>query len=136
MLGQTADREPSAGLAAHGERAGKSTTADSGRERDAPSTCDPSWITHRAILPAERTGPGKACFPDLPGRATVSIWRAAPGPTPHSIDRVLPHPPVRRPGRLPRGDGSCSLGALLRNTREQGTNLGLPVAPVSPQRAD
>src|SRR5579875_992638 len=32
--------------------------------------------------------------------------------------------------------GRRSLGALLRYTREQCTNLGLPVAPVSPQRAD
>src|SRR5690242_21668164 len=32
--------------------------------------------------------------------------------------------------------GTRSLGTLLRNTREQCTNLSLPVAPVSPQRAD
>jgi hypothetical protein len=44
--------------------------------------------------------------------------------------------PGLAPRRLPCEDGRCSLGALLRNTREQGTNLSLPVAPVSPQRAD
>src|SRR5437763_16669591 len=59
---------------------------------------------------------------------------APPGPTPHSFDRVLPCSP-----RAPRpiGEyGTRSLGTLLRNTREQCTNLSLPVAPVSPQRAD
>ena len=47
---------------------------------------------------------------------------------------TLAQRPQRR--RLPGEGGRCSLGALLRNTCEQGTNLGLPVAPVSPQRAD
>src|SRR2546421_2528239 len=41
------------------------------------------------------------------------------------------------PDGRPHGeDDRRSLGALLRNTREQCTNLSLPVAPVSPQRAD
>src|SRR6201989_942419 len=56
---------------------------------------------------------------------------------PISIDRVLPHSPWAVPDGRPHGeDGRRSLGALLRNTREQCTNLSLPVAPVSPQRAD
>src|ERR1700678_1360508 len=43
---------------------------------------------------------------------------------------------ARRSKRVPGEDGRSSLGALLRNAREQCTNLSLPVAPVSPQRAD
>ncbi len=37
---------------------------------------------------------------------------------------------------LPRSRGGMLLGTLLRNTCEQSTDLGLPVAPVPPQRAD
>jgi hypothetical protein len=37
---------------------------------------------------------------------------------------------------LPRSYGRVLLGTLLRDAREQSTDLGLPVAPVPPQRAD
>ena len=37
---------------------------------------------------------------------------------------------------LSRSRGGMLLGTLLRDTREQSTDLGLPVAPVPPQRAD
>ena len=37
---------------------------------------------------------------------------------------------------LPRSRGGMLLGTLLRDTREQSTDLCLPVAPVPPQRAD
>jgi len=45
-------------------------------------------------------------------------------------------PLVVRHRGAPCGHGRKSLGTLLRNTREQCTNFSLPVAPVSPQRAD
>ncbi len=35
------------------------------------------------------------------------------------------------PGRIQLVDRAVLLGALLRDPREQGTNLGLPVAPVT-----
>jgi len=37
---------------------------------------------------------------------------------------------------LPRSYGRVLLGTLLRDAREQCTDLSLPVAPVPPQRAD
>src|SRR5207245_3291300 len=110
--------------------------------RRALSTCDQSWLTHRATVPSERTGPGNVpsgvCLAgDFPAGQHLRCGTPPPGPTPHSIDRVLPHSPWAVPDGRPDGeDGRRSLGALLRNTREQCTNLGLPVAPVSPQRAD
>src|SRR5207247_989099 len=74
---------------------------------------------------------------DFPAGQHLRCGTPPPGPTPHSIDRVLPHSPWAVPDGRPDGeDGRRSLGALLRNTREQCTNLSLPVAPVSPQRAD
>src|SRR5215475_384496 len=74
---------------------------------------------------------------DFPAGQHPRYGTPPPGPTPHSIDRVLPHSPWTIPdGRPPGEDGRRSLGALLRNTREQCTNLSLPVSPVSPQRAD
>src|SRR6516225_7237957 len=74
---------------------------------------------------------------DLPAGQHPRCGTSPPGPTPHSIDRVLPHAPWAVPDRnLPGEDGRRSLGALLRNTREQCTDLSLPVPPVSPQRAD
>src|SRR5579872_4951160 len=74
---------------------------------------------------------------DFPAGQHPRCGTPPPGPTPHSIDRVLPHSPWAVPDGRPDGeDGRRSLGALLRNTREQCTNLSLPVAPVSPQRAD
>src|SRR6476659_3880129 len=74
---------------------------------------------------------------DFPAGQHLRCGTPPPGPTPHSIDRVLPHSPWAVPDIRPCGeDGRRSLGALLRNTREQCTNLSLPVAPVSPQRAD
>src|SRR5260370_22655105 len=79
------------------------------------------------MCPADRISAGQHPRCDTP----------PPGPTPHSVGRVLPHSPWAAPdGRLPGEDGRRSLGTLLRNTREQCTNLSLPVAPVSPQRAD
>src|SRR5215472_11036521 len=81
--------------------------------------------------------PGMCLAGDFPAGQHPRCGTPPPGPTPHSIDRVLPHSPWTIPdGRPPGEDGRRSLGALLRNTREQCTNLSLPVAPVSPQRAD
>ena len=37
---------------------------------------------------------------------------------------------------LPRSLDGVLLGTLLRDSREQCTNLSLPVTPVPPQRAD
>jgi hypothetical protein len=37
---------------------------------------------------------------------------------------------------LPRSYGRVLLRTLLRDAREQSTDLSLPVAPVPPQRAD
>src|SRR6185437_12101568 len=59
-----------------------------------------------------------------------------PGPTPHSIDRVLPHSPWRfltdaRVAKTAEDHSERCCGIP-----EQCTNLSLPVAPVSPQRAD
>src|SRR6201985_2727755 len=98
----------------------------------------------RIVRPSPESGPTPAtCLPgcawrgDFPAGQHLRCGTPPPGPTPHSIDRVLPHSPWAVPDRRPRSeDGRRSLGALLRNTREQCTNLSLPVAPVSPQRAD
>src|SRR5215472_4895618 len=74
---------------------------------------------------------------DFPAGQHPRCGTPPPGPTPHSIDRVPPYSPWAVPDGRPHGeDGRRSLGALLRNTREQCTNLSLPVSPVSPQRAD
>ena len=63
-------------------------------------------------------------------------WRC-PNRTPHSrrtssaasVSQVMSR-------NLPRSRSGMLLGTLLRNTSEQSTDLGLPIAPVPPQRAD
>ena len=105
--------------------------------RGALSTCGQFWITRRATFPLRADRPRQWAGGQYPCRTDPCCDTSPPGPTPHSIDRVLPHSPRARPdGRPPGEGGRRSLGALLRNTREQCTNLSLPVAPVSPQRAD
>src|ERR1700733_2389453 len=109
--------------------------------RAAFSTRDQLWITHRAILPP-KSGPAPEAR--LPGcaRQAAACRRAPrrgarpPGPTPHSIGRVLPHPRPAAPDGAAPWTGRRSLATLLRNTCEQCTNLSLPVAPVPPQRTD
>ena len=101
-------------------------------------------LDHASCDPPPESGPAPAtCLPGCAWRVISllgSILGAAlrhRGRPPISIDRVLPHSPWAVPDGRPLGeDGRRSLGALLRNTREQCTNLSLPVPPVSPQRAD
>ncbi len=65
-------------------------------KRDLPalSTCDQLWITHRATLPRERTGPGNVPSTVSPADRSCRMHprcdTSPPGPTPHSIERVLP----------------------------------------------
>src|ERR1051326_5516258 len=94
------------------------------------ASCDPPLKVDRPRRRVFRDVPWLFPFAGQHPRSDI----APPGPTPHSFDRVPPCSP-RAP--RPLGEyGTRSLGALLRNTREQCTNLSLPVAPVSPQRAD
>jgi len=108
-------------------------------DRDVLSACDQRWAD-----PPPESGPAPApCLPRcawraiyLPGSTLGAALRHR-GRPPIPFDRVLPHSPWAVPDRHPPGeDGRRSLGALLRNTREQCTDLSLPVPPVSPQRAD
>ena len=71
----------------------------------------------------------------LPDSTRVTLCDRGRPPIP--LIECLPLSPCAVPdGHRPGEDGRRSLGTLLRNTREQCTNLSLPVAPVSPQRAD
>jgi len=92
-------------------------------------------LDHAWILPLRADRPRQTCLPDtLIGFCRYGAPAGADPPShgPSATASTL----AQRPERPSEGGGRWSLGALLRNTREQGTNLGLPVAPVPPQRAD
>ena len=97
----------------------------------------------RIVQPSPESGPAPATCPlgcarraiSLPDSTRVTLCDRGRPPIP--FIECLPLSPCAVPdGHRPGEDGRRSLGTLLRNTREQCTNLSLPVSPVSPQRAD
>ena len=83
-------------------------------ERRLRQNQDPVWIT-RAKLPS----PAGTDPPTLRTSSAISM-----------VDGI------NMPSSRPCSQGGMLLGTLLRNTREQCTNLCLPVTPVPPKRAD
>src|SRR6185312_15078950 len=97
------------------------------------ASCHPPLRADRPRQRAFRDVPGGA----IPCRTAPSVRHSATGADPPFHRSSAAAFTLAVPDRRPRSeDGRRSLGALLRNTREQCTNLSLPVAPVSPQRAD
>jgi hypothetical protein len=84
-----------------------------------------------------RTGPSAASAANTARQKLPREPRSPTGTNP-PIRRTSPAVNVEQAISrcLPRSRGGILLGTLLRNTREQSTDLGLPVAPVPPQRAD
>ena len=94
--------------------------------------------------PALACSPALGPPPDSPLASTVRTCRRkhlprknrrTPGKRTGPGQR-LPRYRGRPPIPMPRARGTSLLGTLLRTTREQSTDLGLPVAPVPPQRSD
>ncbi len=71
-----------------------------------------------------------------PARAALAYWDRPPNPPDelrheHGAGTLETHALL-----LPRSRDGVLLGTLLRDAREQCTDLSLPVTPVPPQRAD
>ena len=83
--------------------------------------------TDGPVSEPDRLQCGEHCYRRAPGTRSGVRSRA-------SGARKLRPPTGTDPPIRPCG--GILLGTLLRNPREQSTDFGLPVAPVSPQRAD
>jgi hypothetical protein len=102
-----------------GSRIGRSSSPESFGVRGNPDR-----------LSGQRTGPA----PVRRALLSMSAWTRSGVRSRASGARKLRPPTGTNPPIRPCG--GILLGTLLRNPREQSTDFGLPVAPVSPQRAD
>src|ERR1700761_4889261 len=112
-------------------------------------SCDQLWISHRAIplncVPgASLQDWSQLCVPSAPASrrspvrtlARTGLGRWDRPPIPPDDLRLSSGNGTSRAVLLAPACRRVLLGTLLRNTREQSTNLGLTVTPVPPERTD